>query len=76
MWCDDNEYCDDDDNDDDDDDDDDDDELLEWYVGYQKRRAQKAQIEKELMPVTWHPSCWWDWCVPKDEKKETEKSWK
>ena len=24
------------------------------------------------MPIAWHPSRWWDWCVPKDEKKETE----
>ena len=47
IWHDDNEYC---------SDDDDDDELTEWYEGYQKRRAQKAQIEKELMPITWHSS--------------------
>ena len=71
MWRDDNEYC-----DDDDDDDDDDDELLEWYVRYQKRRTQKAQIQKELVRVTWHPSRWWDWCVPEDEKKEIDKLWK
>ena len=25
------------------------------------------------MPIAWHPSRWWDWCVPKDQKKETEK---
>ena len=24
------------------------------------------------MPIAWHPSRWWDWCVPKGEKKETE----
>ena len=22
------------------------------------------------MPVAWHPSRWWDWCMTEDEKKE------
>ena len=30
--------------------------LIKWYEGYQKRKAQKAQIKKELMPIAWHPS--------------------
>ena len=46
IWCDDDEYC-------------NYDKLIEWYKGYQKRKAQKAQIRKELMPIAWHPSrCW------------------
>ena len=49
------------------------DETIQWYEGYQKRKAQKAQIEKELMRTAWHPSSWWGWCMPEDEKKETEK---
>ena len=53
----------------------DDNEIIEWYKGYQKRRTQKVQIEKELMPIAWHPSRWWDWCMSEDEKKETEKLW-
>ena len=61
-------YC----NDDDDDDDDDDDVLIKWYHDYQKHKAQKAKIKDELMPIAWHPPWWWNWCVPKDEKKETE----
>ena len=32
--------------------------LIEWYDGYKKRKAQKAQIKKELMPIAWHPSRW------------------
>ena len=28
------------------------------------------------MPIAWHSSRWRDWCVPKDEKKETDKLWK
>ena len=55
--------------------DDDNDELFEWYDGYKKRKAQKASIKKELMPITWHPSRWWDWYMAGDEKKETEKLW-
>ena len=52
------------------------DEITEWYGGYQKRKAQKAQIKEELLPTAWHPSRWRDWCVSEDEKKETEKLWK
>ena len=50
-----------------------DDEAPGWYEGYQKRKTQKEQIKKELMPIAWHPSRWWDWCIPEDEKKKTEK---
>ena len=57
IWHDDSEYNGDDD-DNDDDDDDDDDEIIVWYEGYKKRKAQKAQIEKELMPIVCHPSRW------------------
>ena len=54
----------------------DDDTLIEWYKGYQKRKSQKVKIKKKLIPIAWHPSRWWNWCVPEDEKKETEKMWK
>ena len=47
--------------------------YIKWYDGYQKRKAQKAKIKEELMPFSWHPSRWWDRCVPEEEKKETEK---
>ena len=56
-------------------DDDDEDKFFEWYNGYQKGKAQKAKIKEELLPIAWHPSRWWDWCMPRDEKKETEKLW-
>ena len=36
--------------------DDDENTFFNWYEGYKKRKVQKAQIEKELMPVAWHPS--------------------
>ena len=50
-----------------------DDELIKWYNGYQKRKAQKASIKEELMSIAWHPSRYWDCCMSEDEKKETEK---
>ena len=27
----------------------------------------------ELLPIAWHPSRYWDWCMSEDEKKETGK---
>ena len=47
-----------------------DDEVTEWYKGYKKQKAQKASIKKELLPIAWHPSSYWDWCVPEDEKRD------
>ena len=63
LWHDNNNYC-------------DDDRLIKWHNDYQKRKAHKTQIKKELMRIAWHISRWWDWCVPQDEKKDTEKLWK
>ena len=45
------------------------DEVIECYEGYKKRRAQKAQIKKELMAIALHPSRWWDWCMSEEDKK-------
>ena len=50
MWYDDSEYC----------DDDDEDNFFKWYDDYKKRKAQKASIKEELMPIAWHLSRWWD----------------
>ena len=50
----------------------DNDKLIEWYEGYQKRKAQKAKIKEELLPIAWHPLRWWDWCVPNNEKQGIE----
>ena len=30
--------------------------FVKWYDGYKKRKAQIASIEKELIPIAWHPS--------------------
>ena len=29
----------------------------------------KKDINKDLMPVAWHPTRWWDWFLAEDEKK-------
>ena len=50
-----------------------DNEMIKWYDGYQRRKAQKASIKEELIPVTWHPSRWYDLCVSEDEKKRDRK---
>ena len=62
IWHDNDEYC-------------NDDKLIEWYNGYKKRRAQKASIKEELLPIAWHPSKWQDRCVSEDEKQGIEKLW-
>ena len=54
------------------DDDDDywnDDEIIKWYDGYQKLKAQKAKIQEVLMHIAWYSLRWWDWCMSEDKKK-------
>ena len=48
------------------------DKLIKWHDGYQKRKAQKASIKEEPLPIAWHPSRYLDWCMSEEEKKETE----
>ena len=55
IWHDDDEYC-------------DDDKLIKWYEGHKIRKAQKANIKEELMPIAWHPDCVMDWCSQKTRK--------
>ena len=42
---------------------------------YMARRDQKREISKKLLPVAWHPDCYWYWCIPHDEKQEISKLW-
>ena len=63
TWHDDDDYC-------------NDNELIKWYDGYKKRKAQKAQIKEELQPIAWHPYSVMDWCVFENEKKETKNCFK
>ena len=51
---------------------DDEDKCFKRYDDYQKQKAQKTQIEEELLPIAWHPSRWRDWCMSEKrlEKKK------
>ena len=42
--------------------------MTEWYNGYKKRKAQKAKIKEELMPIAWHPDRVMDCRMSGDEK--------
>ena len=35
-------------------------------------KQQKAckKRGKKLLPIAWHPTRWWDWCMSEDEKKK------
>ena len=37
------------------------------------KKSQKASIKEELMPIVWHSSRYWDWCMSEDEKKKRQK---
>ena len=52
-----------------------DDDFVELYNDYKQYKAQKKQIDKELL-VTMVPFLIMELCITQDEKKETEKSWK
>ena len=43
--------------------------LMAWRNNYKQCKACKKEISKELMPVAWHRTSWWDWCMQEDEKK-------
>ena len=34
--------------------------LLAWHNKSEKRKAFKKDICKELMPIAWHPTKWWN----------------
>ena len=53
--------------------DDDEDNFFKWYNAFQKLETQKASIKEELLPIAWHPSRWWDWCMSEEEKKKVRK---
>ena len=42
--------------------------LLAWHSKFEKCKALKNYISKELIAVAWHPKRWWDWCLSEDEK--------
>ena len=44
--------------------------LLAWRNAFEKRKAFKKEMSRELILVALHPTRWWDWCMSENEKKE------
>ena len=44
--------------------------LMSWYRRYKLCESCKKDMIKELIPVAWHPTRWWDWLMPEDEERE------
>ena len=38
---------------------------------FKQSKASKKKINEVLLPVAWHPTRWWDCCMPEDEKKNS-----
>ena len=47
--------------------------LLAWYNRYKRHKAFKT-IHKELLPLAWHPTKAWDWCILQVEKNKYNQS--
>ena len=46
-----------------------DDELFTWYEGYKKRKAQKAKLKEESIPIAWPRAKMQDWCMSEVERE-------
>ena len=46
--------------------------FMAWYNSYKQRKTCKEKIDEELMPVAWHPTTVWDWCMSQTEKKRSK----
>ena len=46
--------------------------MMNLFSGkrYKKWNAQKASLNKELLPTAWHPDRVKDWCMSEDEKRQ------
>ena len=42
--------------------------MLAQYNRQKQHKACKKEISKKLMPVAWHPTRQYNWCMPEDEK--------
>ena len=40
---------------------------------FKQRKAFKKEVNKKLMPIAWHPTRCWCFCMTKDQKKQIEK---
>ena len=42
--------------------------ILAWHIKFEKGKALKQEINKELMLIVWHPRRWLTFCMSEDEK--------
>ena len=42
--------------------------ILAWHVKFEKGKALKQEINKELMLIVWHPRRWWTFGMSEDQK--------
>ena len=45
---------------------------MAWHNGLKQHKAFKKDMSKKLMPVAWHQTRWWDWCMSEDQEKGIE----
>ena len=45
---------------------------MAWHTKFEKGKALKKELNKELMPAAWHPNRLRDWCMLEDKKKEID----
>ena len=43
--------------------------LMAWYNKYKQHESWKKGTSKEITLASYDPTRWWDWCMPKYEKK-------
>ena len=43
-----------------------------WCNEYKQCKTFEKEFSKDVMLVAWHPTRWWDWCVPEDKEKQIE----
>ena len=50
--------------------------LSQELLRYHHKRRFFKKIHDELLPIALHLDRWWNWCIPKNEKRVGEKLWK
>ena len=43
--------------------------MIVLLSGMMVIKKAKAKSKEELLPIAWHPSRHWDWCMSEDEKR-------
>ena len=38
------------------------------FLACRKKSLEKKKTREELMPITWHPRRWWNFCISKMRK--------